>query len=137
MGVELTYKRIVDLSQDAGNFPLDRLIGDCLLLDFTHKKPNEAVAVGVCGHLTDSDYITSTHRGHGHCMDRGADMNAVMAEMFAKTTGCCKGLGGSMHIADFNVGMLGANGIVGAGIPIATGGGPPACMAQYSCHHGG
>ncbi len=83
----------------------------------------EAVAVGVCGHLTDSDYITSTHRGHGHCMAKGADMNAVMAEMFAKTTGCCKGLGGSMHIADFNVGMLGANGIVGAGMPIATGAG--------------
>ncbi len=61
----------------------------------------EAVAVGVCAHLDDSDYVTSTHRGHGHCVAKGADLNAVMAEMFAKTTGCCKGCGGSMHIADF------------------------------------
>ena len=81
----------------------------------------EAVAAGVCAHLDESDYITSTHRGHGHCVAKGADLNAVMAEMFAKTTGCCKGCGGSMHIADFGVGMLGANGIVGGGIPIAVG----------------
>jgi len=83
----------------------------------------EAVAVGVCANLTKDDYITSTHRGHGHCIAKGANIRAVMAEMFAKTTGCCKGLGGSMHIADFNVGMLGANGIVGGGIPIAVGAG--------------
>lgn len=83
----------------------------------------EAVAVGVCANLDKSDYITSTHRGHGHCIAKGADINAVMAEMFAKKTGCCKGMGGSMHIADFSVGMLGANGIVGAGIPHAVGAG--------------
>ncbi len=83
----------------------------------------EAVAVGVCAHLSDDDYITSTHRGHGHCLAKGADLRGVMAEMFAKTTGCCKGLGGSMHIADFSVGMLGANGIVAGGIPIAVGAG--------------
>ncbi len=83
----------------------------------------EAVAAGVCEHLATSDYITSTHRGHGHCLAKGADPNAVMAEMFAKTTGCCRGLGGSMHIADFSVGMLGANGIVAGGIPIAVGAG--------------
>ena len=83
----------------------------------------EAVAVGVCAHLDKDDYITSTHRGHGHCIAKGADLNAVMAEMFAKTTGCCKAMGGSMHIADFNVGMLGPNGIVAAGIPIAVGAG--------------
>lgn len=83
----------------------------------------EAVASGVCAHLDKNDYVTSTHRGHGHCVAKGADMNAVMAEMFAKSTGCCKGMGGSMHIADFNVGMLGANGIVGGGIPIAVGAG--------------
>lgn len=83
----------------------------------------EAVAVGVCTHLDREDYVTSTHRGHGHCIAKGADINAVMAEMFAKKTGCCKGIGGSMHIADFSVGMLGANGIVAAGIPIATGAG--------------
>jgi TPP-dependent pyruvate/acetoin dehydrogenase alpha subunit len=83
----------------------------------------EAVAVGVCANLNKNDYITSTHRGHGHCIAKGADINAVMAEMFAKKTGCCKGMGGSMHIADFSVGMLGANGIVAAGIPLATGAG--------------
>ena len=83
----------------------------------------EAVAVGVCAHLSTADYITSTHRGHGHCIAKGADIRAVMAEMFAKSTGCCRGMGGSMHIADFSVGMLGANGIVAAGIPIAAGAG--------------
>lgn len=81
----------------------------------------EAVAVGVCAHLSDSDYITSTHRGHGHCIAKGVGLSPLMAEMFAKETGCCHGLGGSMHIADFSKGMLGANGIVGAGIPIAVG----------------
>jgi pyruvate dehydrogenase E1 component alpha subunit len=81
----------------------------------------EAVAVGVCAHLTQEDYVTSTHRGHGHCIAKGVDLKAIMAEMFAKKTGCCKGMGGSMHIADFSAGMLGANGIVGAGIPIASG----------------
>jgi TPP-dependent pyruvate/acetoin dehydrogenase alpha subunit len=83
----------------------------------------EAVAAGVCAHLSHTDYITSTHRGHGHCIAKGADVNAVMAEMFAKLTGCCNGMGGSMHIADFGVGMLGANGIVAGGIPIAVGAG--------------
>jgi TPP-dependent pyruvate/acetoin dehydrogenase alpha subunit len=83
----------------------------------------EAVAVGVCAHLNRDDYITSTHRGHGHCIAKGASLKAIMAEMFAKQTGCCKGMGGSMHIADFSVGMLGAIAIVGAGIPIATGAG--------------
>lgn len=81
----------------------------------------EAVAVGICSALRDDDYITSTHRGHGHCVAKGADMNRCMAEMFAKETGLCGGMGGSMHIADFSVGMLGATGIVGAGIPIAVG----------------
>ena len=83
----------------------------------------EAVAVGVCCTLRDTDYITSTHRGHGHCIAKGADIPRCMAEMFAKDTGLCRGMGGSMHIADFGVGMLGATGIVGAGIPIATGAG--------------
>ena len=83
----------------------------------------EAVAVGVCCHLAKDDYVSSTHRGHGHCVAKGADINGVMAEMFAKKTGCCKGMGGSMHIADFSVGMLGANAIVGGGIPIAVGAG--------------
>jgi TPP-dependent pyruvate/acetoin dehydrogenase alpha subunit len=90
----------------------------------------EAVAVGVCAHLGREDYVTSTHRGHGHCIAKGVDTKAIMAEMFAKKTGCCKGMGGSMHIADFGVGMLGANAIVGAGIPIATGAGW-SCKARY------
>jgi TPP-dependent pyruvate/acetoin dehydrogenase alpha subunit len=89
----------------------------------------EAVAVGVCAHLGREDWITSTHRGHGHCIAKGADLNAVMAEMFAKSTGCCKGMGGSMHIADYSAGMLGANGIVAAGIPIAAGAGL-SCQVQ-------
>ena len=94
----------------------------------------EAVAAGVCAHLAPTDYITSTHRGHGHCIAKGADIGAVMAEMFARSTGCCKGMGGSMHIADFSVGMLGANGIVAAGIPIATGAGITCqCAARARC----
>jgi acetoin:2,6-dichlorophenolindophenol oxidoreductase subunit alpha len=83
----------------------------------------EAVATGVCAALRDSDYITSTHRGHGHLIAKGANLNAFMAEMFAKSTGSCKGMGGSMHIADASVGILGANGIVAGGIPIAVGAG--------------
>jgi TPP-dependent pyruvate/acetoin dehydrogenase alpha subunit len=90
----------------------------------------EAVAVGVCAHLGKEDYVTSTHRGHGHCIAKGVNIKGIMAEMFAKKTGCCKGMGGSMHIADFGVGMLGANAIVGAGIPIATGAGW-SCKARY------
>ncbi|MFH0797587.1 MAG: thiamine pyrophosphate-dependent dehydrogenase E1 component subunit alpha [Candidatus Omnitrophota bacterium] len=83
----------------------------------------EAVAVGVCANLEKDDYITSTHRGHGHCIAKGASLDRMMAEMFGKKTGYCKGMGGSMHLADFSVGILGATGIVGAGIPIATGAG--------------
>jgi len=83
----------------------------------------EAVAVGVCANLRRDDYITSTHRGHGHCIAKGADMSKVMAEILGKKTGYCKGKGGSMHIADFNIGMLGATAVVGAGIPIAAGAG--------------
>ena len=81
----------------------------------------EAIAVGVCSHLRRDDRIVSNHRGHGHCIAKGADVNRMMAEIYAKKTGYCKGKGGSMHIADFEIGMLGANGIVGAGLPIATG----------------
>jgi TPP-dependent pyruvate/acetoin dehydrogenase alpha subunit len=81
----------------------------------------EAVAVGVCSTLRPSDRITSTHRGHGHCIAKGADINRMMAELFGRVDGYCRGKGGSMHIADFAIGMLGANGIVGAGLPIACG----------------
>jgi TPP-dependent pyruvate/acetoin dehydrogenase alpha subunit len=81
----------------------------------------EAIAAGVCIHLTKEDRIVSNHRGHGHCIAKGADMKRMMAEIYGKKTGYCKGKGGSMHIADFSIGMLGADGIVGAGLPIATG----------------
>lgn len=81
----------------------------------------EAIAVGVCAHLTNHDYITSTHRGHGHCVAKGADLERMFAELMARENGYCKGKGGSMHIADLSIGMLGANGIVGGGIPIAVG----------------
>jgi TPP-dependent pyruvate/acetoin dehydrogenase alpha subunit len=81
----------------------------------------EAVAVGVCSALTVADRVTSTHRGHGHCIAKGADIRRMMAELFGRVDGYCKGKGGSMHIADFAVGMLGANGIVGGGLPIACG----------------
>lgn len=83
----------------------------------------EAIAVGVCAHLTDQDYITSTHRGHGHCIAKGADLKRMFAELMARESGYCKGKGGSMHIADMSIGMLGANGIVGGGIPISVGAG--------------
>jgi len=81
----------------------------------------EAVAVGVCSALSKDDYITSTHRGHGHCIAKGADLKRTMAEILGKETGYCKGKGGSMHIADFSIGMLGATAVVGAGLPIAVG----------------
>ena len=81
----------------------------------------EAVATGVCSNLTKTDYITSTHRGHGHCIAKGASVDSMMAELYGKRTGACKGKGGSMHIADFSVGMLGANGVVGGGYNIAVG----------------
>ena len=83
----------------------------------------EAVAAGVCAALRDDDYIVSTHRGHGHVIAKGGDFNRMMAELFGKSTGYCKGKGGSMHIADFQIGMLGACGIVGGGIPMAVGAG--------------
>ena len=81
----------------------------------------EAVAVGVSSALRADDYMTSTHRGHAHCIAKGVPINEMMSEMFAKSTGSCKGMGGSMHLCDFSKGMLGAFGIVGAGIPIAAG----------------
>lgn len=81
----------------------------------------EAVAAGVCSALERVDLITSTHRGHGHSIAKGASLSAMMAELFGRVSGTCKGKGGSMHIADFSVGMLGANGVVGGGLGIAVG----------------
>ncbi len=88
----------------------------------------EAVAVGVCATLEKTDQIISTHRGHGHCIAKGADLKRMMAELYGRETGYCKGKGGSMHIADFEIGMLGANGIVAGGISIITGAGLAAQM---------
>jgi TPP-dependent pyruvate/acetoin dehydrogenase alpha subunit len=81
----------------------------------------EAVAAGVCGALDRDDYLTTTHRGHGHVLAKGADVEGMMAELFGRAAGLSRGKGGSMHVADPSVGILGANAIVGAGIPLATG----------------
>jgi pyruvate dehydrogenase E1 component alpha subunit len=89
---------------------------------FTHLYAGqEAVAVGVCLDLTDADYIVSTHRGHGHCIAKGCDVQGMMLEIYGRGAGLCKGKGGSMHIADVTKGMLGANAIVGGGPPLAVG----------------
>ncbi len=88
----------------------------------------EAVATGVCASLTDKDFITSTHRGHGHVIAKGGKTDLMMAELYGKVTGYCKGKGGSMHIADVDLGILGANGIVGAGQPISVG-------AAFACKY--
>jgi len=88
----------------------------------------EAVATGVCESLTNEDYIASTHRGHGHLIAKGGDIKKMMAELFGKKTGYCKGKGGSMHIADLDLGIMGANGIVGGGPPLASG---AALACQY------
>ena len=89
---------------------------------FTHLYcGQEAVAVGVCEHLTERDKIVSTHRGHGHCLAKGCDVTGMMKEIWGSQEGLCNGKGGSMHIADIDKGMLGANGIVGAGAPIMVG----------------
>ncbi len=92
----------------------------------------EAVAVGVCSVLQDDDFITSTHRGHGHLIAKGGKLDLMMAELCAKRTGYCKGKGGSMHIADLELGILGANGIVGGGLGIAVGAGYSAQLRKTS-----
>lgn len=88
----------------------------------------EASAVGICMHLNDSDRIASTHRGHGHCIAKGCDIDGMMAEIFGRANGICHGKGGSMHIADLDKGMMGANGIVGGGPPLICG---AALTAKY------
>jgi len=90
----------------------------------------EAIAVGACAAISPDDYITSTHRGHGHCIAKGADVKYMVAELFGKKTGYCKGLGGSMHIADLSKGNLGANAIVGANLPLAVGAALASSMKQ-------
>lgn len=103
---------------------LHELFGKGVIPGFVHLYAGEeAIAVGVCALLGQSDMITSTHRGHGHCIAKGCDLNGMMAEIYGKKTGLCKGKGGSMHIADVEKGMLGANGVVGGGFPLAVGAG--------------
>ena len=102
----------------------NRLLAEMKIPDFAHLYiGEEAIATAACANLRDDDYITSTHRGHGHCIAKGADLKYMMAELWAKEAGYCKGKGGSMHIADPDIGILGANGIVGAGQCISTGAG--------------
>lgn len=101
-----------------------RLLASGELPGFLHLSiGQEAVAAGVCRTLTDEDYLTTTHRGHGHCIAKGARLDLMMAELFGRTPGYCGGRSGSMHLADPGLGILGANAIVAAGIPIAVGGG--------------
>jgi dehydrogenase E1 component/transketolase-like protein len=101
---------------------LVRLFAENRVPGFLHSYiGEEATAVGVCSALRAEDYITSTHRGHGHIVAKGADLGRFFAEIFGKEAGYCKGKGGSMHVADARLGILGANGIVGGGIPIAAG----------------
>jgi len=89
----------------------------------------EAVSAGVAKALRDDDYVTYTYRGHGHCLARGMDFEAAFAELFGRTTGVCGGLGGSMHLTDIDRGLIGAFGIVGAGLPVAVGAGTSAQLA--------
>ena len=114
------YKRMVRVrlfEEEAG-----RLAESARLPGFLHLYVGEeAVAAGVCAALKNEDQITSTHRGHGHLLAKGGDFNRMMAELMGKATGYCNGKGGSMHICDLDLAMLGANGIVGAGVPIAVG----------------
>lgn len=108
---------------------IEELVASARIGGFVHLYiGEEAIAAGVCATLRNTDYITSTHRGHGHLIAKGGDVKLMMAELFGKITGYCKGKGGSMHIADLDLGILGANGIVGGGPPIAVG---AALAAKY------
>ncbi len=125
--MELTNEKQLDLHRRMVRIRLfeeaaGRLMESSRLPGFLHLYVGEeAVAAGVCGNLSDEDQITSTHRGHGHLVAKGGDFNRMMAELMGKSTGYNNGKGGSMHICDLDLGMLGANGIVGAGSPIAVG----------------
>lgn len=117
------YERMLLLRKVEEQLVADFKRGDVLPGNVHLYIGEEAIAVGVCAHLSDSDWITSTHRGHGHFLAKGGDPQQLLSEIYGRVTGPCKGLGGTMHVADFSKGVVGANGIVGAGIPIATGAG--------------
>ena len=118
---------------------LDELFASGVIKGTSHLYAGqEAVAVGLCSVLTHQDYITSTHRGHGHFLAKGGNAAALMAELFGKVTGPSKGRGGSQHVADYSVGFLGSNGITAGGLPIATGAalaiqmrGQPHCVITF------
>ena len=117
LGLYRVMRRIRDFEERA-----TVLFGEGKLWGTIHSYAGEeGIAAGVCAHLRDDDWITSTHRGHGHCIAKRADLGRMYAELLGRETGYCRGRGGSMHIADTSKGNLGANGIVGGGIPIATG----------------
>ncbi len=114
------YRQMKVIREFEERLHLEIMTGE--IAGFTHLYcGQEAVAVGVCEHLDKDDMIVSTHRGHGHCIAKGVDVKPMMKEIWGSSEGTCKGKGGSMHIADIDVGMLGANGIVGAGSPIGVG----------------
>lgn len=117
LGLYRTMVRIREFEERARSLFLDGKLAGFLHL----YSGEEAIAAGVCACLTDDDCLTSTHRGHGHCIAKGASIDRMMAELYGKATGYSKGKGGSMHIADLSKGVIGANGIVGASMPIATG----------------
>lgn len=108
---DFEYKALSHCNERLNRGPLHLYVGE------------EATSVGACAALESGDYITSTHRGHGHCIAMGGDVKKMLAEIVGRSTGYCRGKGGSMHIADLDLGIIGANGIVGAGIPIAVGAG--------------
>lgn len=121
-GLHNLYKQMVQIREFEE--AVKRLYQQNFLRGSTHVYiGEEAIAVGACAALRSDDYITSTHRGHGHCIAKGGNIRKMMAELLGKATGYCKGKGGSMHIADLHLGILGANGIVGGGIPLAAGAG--------------
>lgn len=114
------YRRMTEIRAFEDRLHIENMTGD--LPGFIHLYAGEeATAVGVCDNLRPTDYISSTHRGHGHCLAKGCEIRGMMCEIFGKDEGLCRGKGGSMHIADLSVGMLGANGIVGGGPPLAIG----------------
>lgn len=132
----ITAERLLDLYREMWliryfDEKVDEFFARGLIHGTTHLcVGQEATASGACAVLEARDKITSTHRGHGHCIAKGADVNRMMAELFGRETGYCKGKGGSMHIADVDQGNLGANGIVGGGIPIAVGAGLTSVMKR-------
>ena len=127
MDIDLSQESLLQLYRTMVTIRIfeERMVGEVMqrgLFGAVHSSVGqEAVPTGICAHLTDRDYLASTHRGHGHCIAKGVDPSRMMAELFGRSGGANKGKGGSMPIADVNVGMLGANGVVGSSIPLACG----------------